>query len=504
VQQEIDGSRAAQLLEANEQLMLTALRAEQIADTAMSDLAQLVHSAHRDELTHTPTRALMGDRMDSAIARARRNGSRLAVAFIDLDGFKQINDTLGHAVGDAVLAHAARRLESAVRDTDTVSRYGGDEFLVLLAEVAHAGDADLIAAKMLAALSQPTLIGEHEVALSASLGIALYPDDGEDAAALVERADAAMYRAKRRVIGSPGFDRPEHAAASPAGTADVLPRPGVATRTAIAASEPRLSDLREANQRLVLAALTAQDLEAQAQATHRQQVKFLAMVAHELRNPLSPIRTAAELLRRAAGDELLLARLQGVIKRQVDHMTRLVEDLLDGSRVSAGKFSLEHASVDLADALDAAVESCRAALERRHQRLTLQVPDRPLRMHGDAVRLAQVVSNLLDNASKYTPQGGEIALALVVQERRVEITVTDNGVGIAPETLPHIFDLYMQDARALAASDRGGLGIGLAVVRELVEAHGGSVIARSAGVDLGSEFVVSLPIDQTRTDLPQS
>jgi len=497
VQQEIDGSRAAQLLEANEHLVLTALRAEQISETAISNLAELAGTVHRDELTNTPTRALMRDRMVSAIARARRNGTRLAVVFIDLDGFKQINDTLGHAVGDAVLAHVARRLESAVRETDTVSRHGGDEFLVLLAEVAHACDAGLIATKMLAALSQPMVIGEHVLVPTASLGTALYPDDGEDAAALVERADAAMYRAKRPGIASPRLDRPEDMGSLQRhdGKVDVLSVPVLPPTIPVAAPEPRLQDLREANEMLVRAALTAQELEAQAEAAHRRQIKFLAMVAHELRNPLTPIRTAAELLHRAqGGDGILLERLQGVIKRQVDHMTRLVEDLLDASRVSAGKFRIEHSSLELADALALAVESCKAALEKRRQHLTLQLPQRPLRMHGDAVRLAQVFSNLLDNASKYTPVGGEIALTVAVEERRVEIRVADNGIGIAPQALAHVFDLFVQDARALAL-DSGGLGIGLAVVRELVEAHGGSVVVHSAGTGLGSEFIVGLPIE---------
>ncbi len=498
VQEEISGCRAAQLLEANEQLVLTALRAQQIAESAVSNIGELARTAQRDALTDTPMRALMRDRMDSAIARARRNGTRLAVVFIDLDDFKQINDTLGHPVGDAVLVRVARRLESAVRDTDTVSRHGGDEFLVLLAEVAHAGDAERIAAKILDALSQPTVVGGHVLVLSASLGIALYPEDGADAAALLEHADAAMYRAKRGSSGSPGSPRPQQlqALALPAGAKDMLPLPlpMAAPKIAVGATEPRLDDLRQANEMLVLAALGAQELKAQAEEAHRRHIKFLAMVAHELRNPLTPIRTAAELLHRAqAGDQSMLLRLQGVIKRQVDHMARLVEDLLDGSRLSAGKFRLEYGSVDLAAALALAVESCQAVLERKRQRLTQQLPRQPLRIHGDAVRLAQIFSNLLHNACKYTPEGGEIALAVVVQGRRVEITVTDNGIGIAPEALPHVFDLFVQDARAIAV-DRGGLGIGLAVVRELVKAHRGSVVASSPGTDLGSTFVVSLPL----------
>jgi signal transduction histidine kinase len=217
------------------------------------------------------------------------------------------------------------------------------------------------------------------------------------------------------------------------------------------------------------------------------------MVAHELRNPLNPIRTAAELLHRARpGDDILLVRLQAIIKRQVDHMSRLVEDLLDGSRVSAGKFRLERGSVELEEALRQAVESCREAFVKKEQRLILRVPEGGHAVHGDPVRLAQIFCNLLENASKYTQAQGEIVLTMDVQPGAAKVSIADNGIGISAEALPHIFDLFVQDTRALAVHS-GGLGIGLAVVRELVEAHGGSVVASSAGTNLGSHFVVTLP-----------
>ena len=256
---------------------------------------------------------------------------------------------------------------------------------------------------------------------------------------------------------------------------------------------PDLGNLREANEQLVLAAIAAQELEADAGAAHRRQITFLAMVAHELRNPLTPIMQAAELLDRPSTDDSRLLRLQGVIKRQVAHMARLIDDLLDGSRISTGKFRLERSTVEIADILNVAVETCRPAMDTRLQKFTMQPLPGPLGVHGDAVRLTQIFSNLLDNASKYTPHGGEVALAVELLDRVIAITVSDNGMGIAVEALPHIFDLFVQDARAKALHS-GGLGIGLAVVRELVEAHGGTVVGRSAGRDLGSEFVVTLPM----------
>ncbi len=256
---------------------------------------------------------------------------------------------------------------------------------------------------------------------------------------------------------------------------------------------PDPEDLREANEQLVLTAIAAQEKEADAGAAHRKQITFFAMVAHELRNPLTPILQAAELLHRPRTEDPRLARLQGVIKRQVTHMGRLIDDLLDGSRISTGKFRLQSSTVDMAAIFGVAVETCEPAMGSRLQQFTMRLPPGPLDVQGDAVRLTQIFSNLLDNASKYTPQGGKIALDVQVFDRTIVTTVSDNGIGITAAALPRIFDLFVQDARALALHS-GGLGIGLAVVRELVDAHGGTVVGRSAGKDLGSEFIVTLPM----------
>lgn len=188
--------RAAQLVEANEWLVLAALDAQGSAETAATELSELKHTSQRDALTGTPNRALVLDRLESELSRRRR--TRIAVLFLDIDHFKQINDSMGHAAGDEVLQLVARRLESAVRDSDSVCRYGGDEFLVLLSELAQPSDAALIARKMLDAIAQPCCVGADQMLhLTASLGIALFPDDGADAESLIRSADAAMYRAKR-------------------------------------------------------------------------------------------------------------------------------------------------------------------------------------------------------------------------------------------------------------------------------------------------------------------
>ena len=193
------------LVEANEALVLSALHAEEVAESVMGELEELTNTSQRDALTGTPNRALMLDRLESAIALARRRGTRAALFFVDVDRFKQINDTLGHAVGDTVLRLVTRRMESVIRDSDTVSRHGGDEFLVLLAEVSHRTDAALIAAKMLRAIAAPG--PEPLPALSASVGIAIYPEDGQEAALLIANADAAMYRSKKRGRGGFAFHR---------------------------------------------------------------------------------------------------------------------------------------------------------------------------------------------------------------------------------------------------------------------------------------------------------
>jgi len=195
---EFDSTRAACLMEANEQLVVAALRARDISESALAELDALSRASQFDELTETPTRTLMLDRIDNALAQARRRGNRGAVMFLDVDGFKAINDAHGHAAGDDALRHVALRLTASVRESDAVGRFGGDEFLVLLAEVAGEPEVAMVAGKMLAALDGEGVDAGAPMGLSASIGIALFPDDADDARALIALADACMYRSKRR------------------------------------------------------------------------------------------------------------------------------------------------------------------------------------------------------------------------------------------------------------------------------------------------------------------
>ncbi|MBL0391094.1 HAMP domain-containing histidine kinase [Ramlibacter monticola] len=253
-------------------------------------------------------------------------------------------------------------------------------------------------------------------------------------------------------------------------------------------------DLREANERLVVAALHSQELEEEAKQAYRQYVAFFATVAHELRNPLLPLRLAARMLDRAHDDPEMLAKLQATITGQVNHIARLISDLLDGARVSTGKFRLERVSVDLVRLLALAIESFLPLAEGRHQKFSSAMPAGAVPVFADPVRLVQVFGNLLENASKYTPEGGELGLVVSVQGPNVVVAISDNGIGITPEALPHLFKIFVQDAHAVAF-DRAGFGIGLAVVQELVLEHGGAVVATSAGKGRGSQFRVTLPLE---------
>ncbi|WP_425572559.1 response regulator [Paraburkholderia tropica] len=226
----------------------------------------------------------------------------------------------------------------------------------------------------------------------------------------------------------------------------------------------------------------------------RRKDRFLATLAHELRNPLAPIRNAIELLdpRHGASDTGRAdARL--IASRQVEHLGRLVDDLLDVSRISHGKIALQMSTLDLRQIVEIAVETSRPFLDSKQQRLSVEMTPGPIHIVGDGIRVAQIISNLLSNSAKYTAEGGEIGLRLDAGARDVAIRVRDNGIGIAPDELPYVFELFMQSREALKRAD-GGLGIGLALVRELAELHGGSVAAHSQGVGHGSEFEVRLPL----------
>ncbi len=231
----------------------------------------------------------------------------------------------------------------------------------------------------------------------------------------------------------------------------------------------------------------------------RQKDEFLAMLAHELRNPLAPIGNAVHLMKMKALEDPQLKLSRDIIERQLGQLTRLVDDLLDVSRITRGKINLARERLELGELVSRAVEQVAPTVEARGHTLTVEIPERSLAIYGDPMRLTQVLGNVLGNAAKYTEASGRIELSARRRNRDVEIAIRDTGIGIAPEVLPRIFDLFTQLDHRMGRP-QSGLGIGLALVRRLVEMHGGTVSASSAGTGLGSEFVIRLPISLERSD----
>jgi signal transduction histidine kinase len=220
--------------------------------------------------------------------------------------------------------------------------------------------------------------------------------------------------------------------------------------------------------------------------------EFLATLAHELRNPLAPLKTGLHVLR-VSSDRDQHARVSAMMERQLTHLVKLIDELLEVSRIATGKVVLQRERVDMREVLAQAVESSQPLLDAARHQLTLQRPDKPLRVDGDATRLTQSVGNLINNAIKYTPNGGRIEVALAERGSEAVVTVKDNGLGIPPDMLGRVFDLFTQVNRTLERS-QGGLGIGLSLVRSLVALHGGRVSAASSGIGQGSTFTLRLPL----------
>jgi len=260
-----------------------------------------------------------------------------------------------------------------------------------------------------------------------------------------------------------------------------------------------VSPIRDQAGTVVGASKVARDIRAQKEAERilhdadRRKDEFLALLAHELRNPLGPIRHAVKILRAKTPSPSELQWATSIIDRQAEHMSRLVEDLLDVSRITRGTIELRRERVDLAAVLKSAVEASNATIDKAGHRLKVTLPTEPLYVDGDPTRLTQVVANLLDNAAKYTEPGGRISLCAEREGDAAVIRVKDNGIGITAELLPLIFDMFMQAGFALERA-QGGLGVGLSLVERLVTLHGGTVSAHSEGPGTGSQFTIRLPV----------
>jgi PAS domain S-box-containing protein len=271
---------------------------------------------------------------------------------------------------------------------------------------------------------------------------------------------------------------------------EVLVRDGKGGRLAVLSIKRDITALRTA-----MTALTEAD---------RRKDEFMATLAHELRNPLAPVKNAVEIMRIAGDNPDAMARVRDMLDRQVQQLSRIVDDLIDVSRIVEKKIELRRERSDLSQIVDTALETCRSRIEGRRQRLTVSLPAQPVQLDADPVRLSQVIINLLDNASKYTEEGGQIWLSAEVtrdgkgkkataESPSVTIKVRDDGIGIPADLLPNVFDMFTQGARTRELG-RGGLGVGLSLVRSLVEMHAGSVSVESGGPGKGTEFNVRLPL----------
>ncbi|MGH8199365.1 MAG: response regulator [Steroidobacteraceae bacterium] len=252
------------------------------------------------------------------------------------------------------------------------------------------------------------------------------------------------------------------------------------------------SELEAANRSLQSEIAERARAEQALKEADRHKDEFLAMLAHELRNPLAPIHNAIELMRLKPIADPQLNWSRDVIARQLTSLTRLVDDLLDVSRITRGKINLTRQAVELEALISRAIETVHPLLDERKHQLTLELPEPGIRIFGDTTRLTQAIANVLGNAAKYTDEGGQIAVSVIIRDTDIDICVRDNGIGIRPELLPHVFELFTQLDRDNGRT-QGGLGIGLALVQRLVQMHGGHVSAASEGPGKGCEFVIRLP-----------
>ncbi|MFT3922131.1 MAG: ATP-binding protein [Myxococcales bacterium] len=329
----------------------------------------------------------------------------------------------------------------------------------------------------------------------------LHPDDREATRSAVEASIAnrtrydATYRVIDRRTGTTKWIRAQGAA-----TYDEDGTPirfdGVSLDvTAQRRDRERLSTAleRERGEARHIAAIAEENarLNEQLRDQDRRKDEFLATLAHELRNPLAPIRTGLGVLR-LAGDTPQAERTRAMMERQLGHMVRMIDDLLDISRITLGKVKLKRERIDFRDAVHSALETALPLVESGRHQLEVMLPKTPLMMEADITRMAQIVANLVNNAAKYTPQGGTIALEARLEGSTLVVSVSDSGIGIPAEMLPRVFDMFTQVGRSIERS-QGGLGIGLTLVRRLVELHGGTVAAKSDGVGLGSSFTIRLP-----------
>lgn len=488
-------NKAECILEASELFAVTALHQRAAALEAIAALERASRSFDVDALTGLPNRLLFRDRFSQALAHAKRRNARVAVLFVDLDGFKEINDAHGHSIGDEMLRHAAQCLLEAKRDVDTVCRHGGDEFLILLSDVADITTPALFAEKALAAIDMPLRIGDAVVRVGASIGISIYPDDGADQETLIREADAAMYAAKRSgskitYASTPALAN-RVAAATPLSNAAKADPVDLLERS-LHEAHAGLADLKSANERLSVRAITAEEGHRVAESARRHQAELLHLVAHELRNALAPLQSAAEVLGLLQNDTSLLPRLELILTRQILHMGKLLTDILDVSRINNGRIDVRHEHVDLRTIVSDAESAVGDALAGRAQKVMLTVDATPLMIHGDAARLRDVVTTLVSTASQDAPDGATISVSVTRRPEQGVITVDypDCSWRAGDGTTP----VGLAAATPTMVTDGDGLTFSLFVVMEFIRLHGGRLTLVRDLVATRSRVEVTLPL----------
>lgn len=499
-----NSAQSRQMREANEQLVMAALQAREDVESSTHALNEAARQSGLDSLTGLPNRVLMLDRLSHAMALSLRHGTRLALIFVDLDGFKQINDSLGHAIGDEVLRVAAQTMVASVRTADTVSRHGGDEFLILLSDVVEPTDAKSVADLVLASLSVPRAIGKHVLQLTASAGISIFPDDGGTPDELIDRADTAMYHAKRQAPGGSGRYRAvaENGAAQTASTA---PAPALLnTQREIERAENDRSNgkLREANDRLVRVALAAQFSQKAAEEALRWQTQANAETVHEMHALLSPIHRETGVFGMRQADVTRLDRAIRIVDRQVSEIADLASRLQSARPDNADQVELRR-DFNLNVVILACAEHSRLALEARQQLLAVDLPTHAPLVHADPIRVGQLLDDLLILASNAAPFGDTLHLKVDVIDRLATMSLSHAVIGTPPEPTPTVLDVFAQTDGGVPSAETLNTGgsrefaefrIERSIVRDVMKAHYQSMRRSGAHDRHQAAVAVKLPL----------
>ncbi len=444
-----------------------------------------------DALTELPNRALFRARFSQALAHARRRNGRVGVLFIDLDGFKSINDRYGHAIGDHVIRLVARRLASAVRDGDMVSRHGGDEFLVLLSEVSDAADAATLAGVVRRALTGPLRVGEDMIECGGSIGVSVYPDDGQDQETLVHRADEAMFIAKRRKRGEASAGVGE---ALPDVThADRVPAASRMAETALRQAEHRIQALRESNEGLLVSAIISEDLHQRAERAALEQSELLSVSAHELRGSLFALQTATATLVLTQGDRVHFPRLTLMLQRQIANIARITAELLDVARLNSQRLTLHYASIDMSAVVSETVAEFPRYPDRPAMEMESTSLDRGALVLADAVRMRQVLVAILTVLSQRAPTPRRISVSVSLVDGVCSTTLRAIGATRPVHECAIDTDDSTRGNTGPNLADRHTPRLSLVLVRQLLESHRGTLTFERDSLSGGLRCRMELP-----------